>query len=418
MTAVVTRPAAVEGTEQDDQPDSFDAAAGLDLAATIALLGYSVAVAVGFSRVFIGDAYLRDLVLIATIGHGTSYLLRLVRAPSFVAIPLVLATLTWAVAWIYYPHTFSGPFPLSDTWNMVRADFRVIENDFQTATAPVPYTAGWAFVAGATMGAVVWLADTFAFRAQARGEALVPGAVLFVFIAALGVDENRVACSLLVIGAGFVALAVLRLRASRPARSILGPDRHPLARLVVPLIGATALVLAGAWAIAPHLPGADAEPWFDTHNDRGGVTEIISPLVDIRQRLVNQADTELFTVQADAPSYWRASALPRFDGNSWDLPESVLGDTDGALEQGIPGSVENHQIVTIDGLRGALVPAAPNPVSARGLDGYNALSASLVKTDSPLRGRRRVRHRVGDAALQRRRPAGRVVELAAGLDVP
>ena len=59
-------------------------------------------------------------------------------------------------------------------------------------------------------------------------------------------------------------------------------------------------MLAGAWAIAPHLPGADAEPWFDTHNDRGGVTEVISPLVDIRQRLVNQANTELFTVQADA----------------------------------------------------------------------------------------------------------------------
>ena len=28
--------------------------------------------------------------------------------------------------------------------------------------------------------------------------------------------------------------------------------------------------MAGAWAVAPHLPGADAEPLFDTHSGRGG----------------------------------------------------------------------------------------------------------------------------------------------------
>jgi hypothetical protein len=313
MTALLDHSGAVDAGEDrgGDANEPFEVARGLDLAATVALLAYSIAVAFGFSRVFVGHDFLRDLVLIAVIGHGSSYLLRLLRVPAFVAIPVVLVVLTWTVAWMYYPETFSGPFPLSATWETVRADFRVIQGEFQTATAPVPYTSGWAFVAGATMGAVVWLADTFAFRAQARGEALVPGAVLFVFIAALGVDENRVACSLLVIGTGFVALAVLRLRVTRPARTVLGNDRHPLARLIVPLAGATAIVLVGAWAIAPHLPGAHAEPWFDTHSDRGGVTEIISPLVDIRQRLVNQANTQLFIVQADAPSYWRASALPR-----------------------------------------------------------------------------------------------------------
>ena len=390
MTALVDHSGAIDadraGDDQGgDANEPFEVARGLDLAATVALLAYSIAVAVGFSRVFVGHDFLRDLVLIAVIGHGTSYLLRLLRVPAFVAIPLVLVVLTWTVAWIYYPATFSGPFPLSATWETVRADFHVIQSEFQTATAPVPYSSGWAFVAGATMAAVVWLADTFAFRAQARGEALVPGAVLFVFIAALGVDENRVACSLLVIGTGFVALAVLRLRVTTPGATVLGNDRHPLARLVVPLAGATAIVLAGAWAIAPHLPGAEAEPWFDTHSDRGGVTEIISPLVDIRSAPRQPGEHRAVHGAAPTPPpTGGSSALPRFDGDTWDLPESILDDTHGALEQGAPGSVENHQVITIDGLRGALVPAAPNPVSARGLDGYNSLSASLVKTDSPL----------------------------------
>ena len=38
--------------------------------------------------------------------------------------------------------------------------------------------------------------------------------------------------------------------------------------------------------------------------------------------LTNQATTEMFVVDATAPSYWRLSALARFDGEFWGLPES------------------------------------------------------------------------------------------------
>ena len=91
---------------------------------------------------------------------------------------------------------------------------------------------------------------------------------------------------------------------------------------------AAAVVLAGAWALGPNLPGADGEPLFETRNDRGGVTEIVSPLVDIRSRLVNQAENELFIVRADLPSYWRAAALPEFDGDQWSLPDTILDEVE------------------------------------------------------------------------------------------
>ena len=147
VTALVDHSGAIDTDRAGDDRggdanEPFEVARGLDLAATVALLAYSIAVAVGFSRVFVGHDFLRDLVLIAVIGHGTSYLLRLLRVPAFVAIPLVLVVLTWTVAWIYYPATFSGPFPLSATWETVRADFHVIQSEFQTATAPVPYSVG------------------------------------------------------------------------------------------------------------------------------------------------------------------------------------------------------------------------------------------------------------------------------------
>ena len=76
--------------------------------------------------------------------------------------------------------------------------------------------------------------------------------------------------------------------------------------------------MAGAWAVAPHLPGADAEPLFDTHGGRGGVTEIVSPLVDIRSRIVNQAETELFTMQATGRVVLADLGAARFDGDRWD----------------------------------------------------------------------------------------------------
>ena len=272
------------------------------------MIAYAVTVAIGFSRVFVGWDFLRDLALIAVVGHGASYLTRKLRLSPFVAIPLVLVVLTWLVAWIYYPDTFSSVFPLADTWETVRADFRIVRDEFQSTTPPVEYAGGWAFLAGSTMAATVWLADTFAFRAQARGEALVPGAVLFVFVAALGVDERRIVTSLAVVGAGFCALALLRQRLERRPRTVLGRPLHPLMTLIPGIACAGAVVLAGAWVLGPNLPGADEDPLFETRNERGGVTEIVSPLVDIRSRLVNQAENELFSVRADEPTYWRAAA--------------------------------------------------------------------------------------------------------------
>ena len=38
---------------------------------------------------------------------------------------------------------------------------------------------------------------------------------------------------------------------------------------------------------------------------RNDVTEVLSPLVDIRSRLINLAKVEMFTVEAAEPHYWR-----------------------------------------------------------------------------------------------------------------
>ena len=51
-----------------------------DLAATVGLSLYSLAVAIGFARVFSGWDFLTDLIVLIVVGHGSSFALR--KGPS------------------------------------------------------------------------------------------------------------------------------------------------------------------------------------------------------------------------------------------------------------------------------------------------------------------------------------------------
>lgn len=356
----------------------------IDLAATLGLLAYSLAIAYGFTRVYTDGGFLGDFALAAAVIHGVPFVGRRLRVPAVIVVVLTIAAAAWLLAWRYFPDTLNGVVPLTDSWHAASADFRVARADFRTVSAPVDHTVAWGFVGAVAFAVTTWLSDTFAFRANARGESLVPGAVLFVFIAALGVDERRVFCSLLVVGTGFAALALLRLRAERRPRTVLGRELHPLLLAVPALVVATATVVAGSWVLGPALPGAGEPALFETSGS-SGATDVVSPMVDIRARLVNDAEVELFAMAATEPSYWRLSALPRFDGERWDLPDGELDELVGHGAAQMPGTRRNQQLLTIIGLRDVLVPAAPEPISASGPGvGYNELTATLVRANGKL----------------------------------
>ena len=377
MTATVAAPLAT--TSADARRDA------LDLAATVALATYSLVAALGFARVFAAWDFVADSLVVVVVGHGLSLLLRRLHVPGLAAVVLTAGGLMWAIAWVAYPATFAFVFPSRETWDIAWADLALVRDQFQDAVAPVEYVGGWTLLAAIGTGFAVLTADTFAFHARARGEALVPGAVLFVFVAALGTDRHRVGLTLGVVAAGVLTAALLRVRFAQPPRTSLGRSRHPLAVTIPSAVAAGALVVVGAWFVGPRLPGAGAEPLIDTNNDGGGVTEVLSPLVDIRTRLVNRADTELFRVTASAPAYWRVSGLPQFDGNTWGLPDRSLEGVDGDLSTAAPGSTPNEQRIVIGGLRGKLVPNAAEPIQASG-DGlrWNAETSTLVRVDRDL----------------------------------
>lgn len=350
--------------------------AAADLSAALVLASFSGVVAAGFARVFAGWQFLDNLLVIVVVGHGAGLLLRRLGVRGWLAVPALALVLTWLVGAIHYRFTYSSLLPTADTWSLFQAELELVRSQFRTAVAPVIYAAGWDVVASISVAVTVFLADTFAFRALARAEALVPGGVLFVFIAALGEDRLRIELTVALVLAGALTTVVLRAYHGG-ARRLLTPAG----------VVAAAAIAAVAGLVGPNLPGAYAEEIYDPGSGGGGgVTEVVSPLVDIRSRLTNRSDTELFVVQANLESYWRSSALPRFDGTTWGLPERPLRSADGTLGSGRAGAVELRQRVRVVNLGGALVPAAPDPIRASPTESlrWNADVATLVHVDGDL----------------------------------
>jgi transglutaminase-like putative cysteine protease len=368
-------------TNPNLHPTSFER----DLAATAAITIYSLAVAIGFARVFSGWDFLGDLALIVVLGHGVSFALRRMRVSGWITVPFVSAFLLWLLAALQYSATLTYLVPRGATWDQIDLEVGLVRDQFQTAVAPVLYGAGWATLAGFAMIVVVVMADAFAFRAEARGEALVPGGVLFVFIAALGSSRLRITVTVALIAAGIVAVVALRALHDRSRRVELTSARGPRA-MVLPTAVATAVAVAVlAGFVGPRVPGADAEPLYDTRGRGGGVTEVVSPLVDIRSRLTNRGNVELFRVNADAAAYWRVTTLPEFDGRTFRLPTRALERIEGDFGPGLSQSerVVRQQIQVL-ALGGQLVPAAADPYQAEGASDGRPLDLRLNRDTSTL----------------------------------
>ena len=332
-------------------------------AASLCLALLTAVTVITLCRIFPDWDYLRPMLAFAIGLHVIAFVLRVVRAPLWVALPSLLLSMFLLIGIIYYRDTLSFVFPSGRTVELMRVDLRLVIDQFATAVAPVPSEGSFATATATVVGLCVVLSDTFAFRALGQVEAVVPTGVLFVFTSALGTDRYRVLMAVLWIGAALATIAVLRFANAEQEGGWMGSRRVTFAAAlpaIVLTIGAGA-VMAGA--IAPRLPGAGEKALIDTRNRQGNVTEVLSPLVDIRARMKNRGNAELFTVQSDdGAHYWRVLGLPNFDGNSWSPPEEDLREMgDRSNEVLLPGR-RVSQVYTIKAMGGPLVPAVFQPV--------------------------------------------------------
>lgn len=357
-----------------------------DLGATLALACFSVAVGLGFARVFEGWGFVTDLVLVVIVGHGGSFVLRRLRVPGWIAVPGVALLIAWTLLELYYGATMRWLLPTSVTWDLIDLHIGLVRDNFPTEVAPVIYGTGWAFLAGVAMGVTILMSDSFAFRAEARGEALVPGGVLFVFIAALGDDRLRVTLTALLIAAGVVAVVALRAFHDQRRTIELRSARRSMSMAVPSAIAIAAVVAVIAGVIGPRIPGAHAEPLYDTSEGGNDTANVLSPLVDIRSRLTDRRNIEMFRVQANEGRYWRATTLAEFDGRIFREPARALTDI-GATAEPVASDVDEiRQEIQIVQLAGRLVPAAADPVAGLPEGALSVLGETdaLVKANGDL----------------------------------
>jgi transglutaminase-like putative cysteine protease len=351
-----------------------------------ALFLLTVVSAVCLGRLFADGSFLGPVLLTAVVCHSLAWFLRVrgVAAPAVIAISA--AAVVVLVSWLVLPHTTAFGIPTGETLATFRRELSRAGDEFRKVVAPTPTIPG--FRLGAVLGTAIgaFLADWAAFRMRSLFEAAIPSFTLFLFSAILGVGRWQAAA----VGGYLVALLLFLLlqhaRLQGTSTSwFASRSRGGMQSLfqVGGVLGSG--VVVAALLVGPNLPGADSPPivrWRNSQRPGPGNRTTVSPLVDIRGRLVDQSTIEVFTVASNVRSYWRLTSLDQFDGDIWSSNSSYRPDS-GDLPTGFASrqpTVRATQHYVIGPLSSIWLPAAFEPVRINGAEGssYNADSASLI----------------------------------------
>lgn len=364
-------------------------AATMQLAAEVSLAAMTCAAAFGLIRLFTDSSFLPEVLASAIVGHVLAAVAR--RRGWSVGTTAGIAAVGAAVVlpWLLLSDTTAYGIPTSATVDTARQAVRDAWAQFGDVVAPTPVLLGFVVAAAVGVWGMAFLADTAAFRANGVVEAMVPSATLFVFGSALGADRSRALCTALFLAALLAFWLTARAHQQLSSPQWMARDEGRGTRSLL-RSGATlgALAILAALVVGPNLPGADAQaliPWRASDRDEGGSRVTVSPLVDIRTRIVDQADVEVFRVKSDVRSYWRLTALETFDGRIWSSSRRYRR-ADGALgsavrEDLLPITVTD-QSFEIRGLSSIWLPAAFRPVGINGTPArYDDESGSLLTED-------------------------------------
>jgi transglutaminase-like putative cysteine protease len=356
------------------------------LLAEVALTSVTVAAVLGLGRLFVDGSFLPPVLLFAVLAHALAAALRRGGVGALSATLAAIVGLVLAVSCALLRETTNYLLPTSETLAQAGRELSAAWTTFTSIVAPAPVEAGFVLAAAAGVWVLAFTADTAAFRTGAVIEAAVPAATLFVFGAALGAPRHReayTAAFLVAVAAYWLAQRALA-QAATPTWLARDTREAPSSLLRAGTLLAVVGVLA-AVVIGPNLPGADARgliPW--RASDRDGPTDrvTVSPLVDIRSRIVEQADVEVFRVRTDTRSYWRLTSLEDFDGRIWSSQGTYSpadGELGSAVGSGQAGTTTVTQEFTVEALASIWLPAAFRPVAVDGTEArYDADSNSLL----------------------------------------
>ncbi len=339
---------------------------------TLALV--TIASAWGLTRLLDGSDYLLPIMAAAALGHLAAAALRRFGLPSLTVPLAMVGGLVLLVTWGYYRDTTVFGFPTSATIDMLGTDLRFAWEQFGDIKAPAPALTGFVITSVSAVWCIAFLADTIAFRVWVSIEAVAPALVMLVFVSMVGTDSRQVFLTLVVVLAMLAFLMFHRLfRQDRTVNWLAEDNARGTGTLLRSGLILVALATLLAAIVGPRLPGSEAAAWdWEAINDEPEGRVVQSPLVSIRDRLVNQQNIEAFQVTTNSEAYWRTMSLDEFTGTIWraqgkyndvsgDLPggDVPAGDTPSAGTEAIT------QTYTITNLNQLWMPAA---LQARSID--------------------------------------------------
>ncbi|HZK51964.1 MAG TPA: DUF3488 and transglutaminase-like domain-containing protein [Actinomycetota bacterium] len=353
---------------------------GTEARARLALGGVLAVTLLAFGQLFAGDDYVGPALLGAMVATGISMLCRRLGAGPWLTLWVSLIGLALYLCIVFESdELFYGlptPQAAAGLINSITRAMSASSADF----APVPLRPGYVIMAVAGLWACATLGEIATFRWRRPLLASLGPIALVAFLMIVGQGPFAGPLTLVFVAAllTYWALeATHRLRSwgrwvgawtnregdadgvtGRVARRMgLGAVTAALvAPLIVPAFGSGVLT----WRTP--VEGGPGNGAAGSASGPGG-GGAIEPFVDLQPKLLEQTEAELFTVQADAPGYWRLLSLTEFDGRIWspgDFDTRPL--EDGIVEgTGAEGTREVTQTYRLTGLKGEYAPAAEKP---------------------------------------------------------
>lgn len=365
--------------------------AGL-IGAELLLLGLTIVVALGFGRLFGPGDWARPLVVTAVVVHGVSAVMRRLGVNISVQVLATVVATFYVMALSHAYDTLSYLLPTSETLAVFSEAFDEALALYPEARAPTEPISGFVLLAMVGVAIAALMSDIAAFRLRSEIQALLPQFTLFVFCSLLGSGEYQLRSALSFTLVALIFVALMKAHVNRTPSAWLPADRTRGPNALVRTGGGLALSVGLlAMVITPVLPGVDEEAMWTWRGRSGpGTRMVLSPLVDIRSRMVDQPSTIAFTVQASEPSYWRMMSLDSFDGDIFRMNGSFRPVGNNLGGSGPQTSEVVRQAFTLDSLASPYLPAAFSPIrvdtgqeSVRWDDRSSTL---LLDRDQPRRG--------------------------------
>lgn len=332
--------------------------------ATAGLVALNLVAGATLGRLFTSADALWPILAAVLGGHAVALVSRTRQWSGALTALAALATGAALVTWLVFPHTTLYGLPTSETWLSATTALAEARRSFGVVLAPTIATPGFRLACVFAVATFAAIADWGAFRVGVTVEAAVPAFTLFVFSSVLSTAEFRGPAALAFAAALVAWLVLHKAEFDARERPWFGDMRAAGSRAILrggAGLGAVAVLGAAIGLILPFTQDPPAVAWRDRENKP---RTTVSPLVDIRSRLVQRGNSEVFTVESPVRAYWRLTSLDRFDGRIWSSRSSYRDVRSGRSvpDPGPPGSpvVQTFRISTLSSI---WLPAAYAPIS-------------------------------------------------------